>query len=361
MPRPAAKRTASTEAREYSGRGGVDHDPDDGFEIDDSPVESTIEGLAAQEISAGPDAGGERLDKWLATQVPAYSRARLQQWIVDGFVTVNGRAAPVRQPVWAGDRIHVRPQASAEETAFRAEDVPLAVVHEDAAILVIDKPAGLVVHPGSGNWSGTVLNGLLHRDPALASVPRAGIVHRLDKDTSGLMVVARTLAAQTDLVRQLQARTVGRTYLAIVRGEPPAEGRVALSIGRDRRDRTRMAAFDPATHADDSGIRPAATNFTTLSTREGPKGLVTSLVRCRLETGRTHQIRVHLQAIGHPLVGDATYGGHDPRVTFGRQALHAWRLGLNHPDDGLSMVWTAPPPADFQMLAATLGHDLEPE
>ncbi len=306
---------------------------------------------------AGPEADGGRLDKWLATRLPDYSRSRLQRWIGDGHVRIGGRTAQVRDAVHDGDEVVVAPQPKADESAFVAEDVPLAIVHEDAALIVIDKRAGLVVHPAAGNWHGTVLNGLLHHDPSLGGVPRAGIVHRLDKDTSGLMVVAKTIEAQTDLVRQLQARTVGRTYLAIVHGTPPPAGRIDRPIGRDPRERTRMAAFAPGRDGP-TGAKPAATRFETLASADVGAGRTVSLVVCRLETGRTHQIRVHLQALGHPLVGDATYGGARGPLPFGRQALHAWRLALIHPATHAGQAWRADPPDDFAALAATIGFDL---
>ena len=315
-------------------------------------------------LTAGGEADGGRLDKWLAARLSDYSRSRIQRWIADGHVTIDGRVAVIRDAVHRGDRVTVAPQPSDVEGAFVAEDIPLAVVHEDDALMVIDKPAGLVVHPAAGNWSGTLLNGLLHRDPALAGVPRAGIVHRLDKDTSGLMVVARTLTAQTDLVRQLQARTVGRTYLALVHGTPPVSGRVDWPIGRDPRERTRMAVFKPLRHEsmrhqpERSGTKPAATRFETLATVPVGQGRTASLVLCRLETGRTHQIRVHLQALGHPLIGDGTYGGAHAAVPFGRQALHAWRLGLIHPVSRAPLAWQAAPPDDFKRLVERLGIDL---
>jgi 23S rRNA pseudouridine1911/1915/1917 synthase len=232
------------------------------------------------------------------------------------------------------------------------------LVYEDETLLVIDKPAGLVVHPAAGNWSGTVLKGLLHRDPAAAALPRAGIVHRLDKETSGLMVVARTLTAQTDLVRQLQARTVKRTYIALVWGRTYDEGTIDAPIGRDPRERTRMAIIHT------SSGKPSRTHFRTLATVPLGRSFV-SMVRCQLETGRTHQIRVHFESIGHPLVGDpvyyrATQRGQRPAVRVSlpvpleRQALHAYKLGLVHPVTGKAVSWTAPPPEDLQALIDAL-------
>ncbi len=353
MPLPA-----SIEARDYS------RWPDD--EADGDVVEGDAEGAVARgpdtRLVAGAEAEGGRLDKWLASRLTTYSRARIQRWIGDGHVTIGDRVATARDAVWPGDEVRVEPQASDDETAFVAEDIALDIVHEDDALIVIDKRAGLVVHPAAGNWRGTLLNGLLHHAPALAGVPRAGIVHRLDKDTSGLMVVARTLEAQTDLVRQLQQRSVGRTYLAIVHGTPPPSGRIDRPIGRDPRDRTRMTSFTlpRASEPERAGAKPAATRFETIASVEVAKGRAASLVVCKLETGRTHQIRVHLQAIGHPLVGDPTYGRAGGPIPFGRQALHAWRLALLHPTTGASMAWQAAMPADMAGLARSIGLPTQP-
>ncbi len=347
------------EAPEYS-RWLADDADDEAVETSsEAPGARAADGSGRVLLTAGDEAAGDRLDKWLATRLSSYSRGRIQRWIGDGHVRIGGRVAGVRDPVWKDDEVEVTPQSSDDENAFTPEPVPLDIVHEDDSLIVLDKRAGLVVHPAAGNWTGTVLNGLLHHDPSLASVPRAGIVHRLDKDTSGLMVVARSVVAQTDLVRQLQARTVGRTYLAIAHGTTPKSGRIAWPIGRDPRERTRMTAFAPRPGTEDrSGAKPAATRFETLAST-GASGEGTSLLVCRLETGRTHQIRVHLQALGHPLLGDATYGGRRGPVPFARQALHAWHLRLMHPRSGLAMAWTASPPPDFADLAATLGFDLD--
>lgn len=324
-------------------------------------------GTALDPVSfvAGDEADGGRLDKWLARRMPSYSRGRIQRWIGDGHVRIDGRVGATRDPVWKGANVRVAIQSSDEENAFLPEDIALDIVHEDDALLVLNKRAGLVVHPASGNWSGTVLNGLLHHAPSLAAVPRAGIVHRLDKDTSGLMVVAKTVVAQTDLVRQLQARSVGRTYVAIVHGAAPKSGRIAWPIGRDPRDRTRMTAFKPQPTAHPaylegrSGAKPAATRFETLASIELVRGDSVSLIVCRLETGRTHQIRVHLQALGHPLVGDATYGGRRGQLAFDRQALHAWHLRLVHPSTKRPMAWRADVPADLHELASRAGFDID--
>jgi 23S rRNA pseudouridine1911/1915/1917 synthase len=218
--------------------------------------------------------------------------------------------------------------------------MPLSIVYEDEALAVIDKPAGLVVHPGSGHWDGTLANALLHHSPQLARVPRAGIVHRLDKDTSGLLVVAKTPTAQTDLVRQLQARTVRREYLALVHGPVARDGSIDAPIARHPVKRTSMAVV--------SSGKPAVTHY---EVRE--RFAHCTLLACRLETGRTHQIRVHLAALHHPLVGDPTYGRRRG-VTFHRQALHAWRLGLVHPLTRKPIVWRSPLPQDLAALLESL-------
>jgi 23S rRNA pseudouridine1911/1915/1917 synthase len=226
------------------------------------------------------------------------------------------------------------------DSANRPEPIDLAIVHEDADLLVIDKPAGLVVHPGSGNWAGTLLNALLHHSPAAASLPRAGIVHRLDKDTSGLLVVAKTEPAQAALVRQLQSRTVKRTYLALARGLVARAGKVDAPIGRHPVHRTRMAVV--------ASGKPAVTHF-----RVRERFAAHSLLECDLETGRTHQIRVHLASIGHPLEGDGVYGGRGER-RFPRQALHAWKLAFDHPRTGEPVAFESPLPGDFRALLESL-------
>ncbi len=239
--------------------------------------------------------------------------------------------------------IMVQPALSPDETAFRPEAIALQVVYEDATLIVIDKPAGLVVHPGSGNWAGTMLNALLAHAPQLATVPRAGIVHRLDKDTSGLLVVAKTLTAQTDLVRQLQARSVKREYRAVVHGTVARNGKIEGAIGRDPRNRTRMAVT--------AAGKPAVTHYTVLE--KLPRA---SVLACRLETGRTHQIRVHLQKLGHPIWGDPVYGPRNAPAlpAIKRQALHAEKLALTHPDTAEIIEWQSPLPDDMQQLIAAL-------
>lgn len=288
------------------------------------------------------DCGG-RLDKVLSTRVPQYSRSRIQQWIEAGHVTVDGRSARARMTVLGDEVVTMTPQTAPEENAFRPEAMALQIVYEDKAVLVLDKPAGLVVHPAAGNWSGTLLNGLLHHCPGLAGVPRAGIVHRLDKDTSGLMVVAKTLEAQIDLVRQLQARTVRRRYLALVWGAPPSSGVVDGAMARHPRDRIRMAV------SESMAAKPAITHYRRLAVGM-LGGRAVSLMHCRLETGRTHQIRVHMQSLGFALVGDALYGRAHLMPFFPRQALHAWRLGLVHPASGRQCEWEVGLPQDVAEL-----------
>lgn len=300
---------------------------------------------------------GVRLDKALAQLFPDFSRSRLQSWIEAGRITVNGAPVKLRDKAIPGAAVQVMPDLLPEQLAFLPEPIALDVVYEDVALAVIDKPAGMVVHPAAGNWSATLLNGLLYRYRDAAGLPRAGIVHRLDKDTSGLMVVARSLIAHTDLVRQLQARTVKRRYLALVWGKLPASGTIDAPIGRDPRDRLRMAVVPGAAG------KAARTHFTTLM--QGVLGgQAVTAVQCDLDTGRTHQIRVHFAHIGHPLLGDPLYGatrkqrnreGGELPGGFARQALHAWQLGLIHPDTGEPLDWCARLPTDIAQLAYALG------
>lgn len=317
-----------------------------GLESDDD-VDNTAEPLVF-EVTGFP--AGERLDKVLASLIDSVSRARLQKWIEAGAVLVNGEAAyGVRFKVADGDELVVTPQAAPEDTAYVPEDgIDFDVVYEDEDILVVNKPAGLVVHPAAGHWGGTLLNGLLFRYPELSRVSRAGIVHRLDKETSGLMVVARTEAARTDLVRQLQARTVGREYWALVLGLAPEAGFVDRSIGRDPRSPVKFCCRGG------QGSRPAKTRVRLVeSTRIA--GRMVSWVACRLETGRTHQIRVHLTSVGLPLVGDPFYRTNASSLpeeagvvaAFSRQALHASRLILKHPGTGETCEWFVEPPEDM--------------
>jgi 23S rRNA pseudouridine1911/1915/1917 synthase len=299
---------------------------------------------AARALRVPDEDAGLRFDLGLARLWPRHSRSRLQAWIREGRAWIDGEI--VREPrrkLRGGERVELDEAPDERTLALRPEAIALNIVYEDEAILVIDKPAGLVVHPGSGNWSGTLLNALLHHDPALESVPRAGIVHRLDKDTSGLMVVARTWQAQTDLVRQLAARTVKRYYHALARGGITHGGTVDAPIGRHPTQRTRMAVIGKG--------KPARTHY-----RIVERFIDCTLIECALETGRTHQIRVHLAFIEHPLVGDPVYGGGPSRVPagppFSRQGLHARRLGLTHPVTGAPMRWKSEMPEDMLELIA---------
>ena len=297
-------------------------------------------GDAELSVTLQPDVAGLRLDQALARALPEFSRSRLRQWIEAGRVTFDGATVEPTRKVWGNETLVVRPLADPATATALPEAIALRVVHEDGTLIVIDKPAGLVTHPGSGNWTGTLQNALLHHAPELAAVPRSGIVHRLDKDTSGLLVVARTLQAQTDLVRQLQARTVHREYFALATGDIAQGGTIDAPIGRHPAHRTTMAVVP-------SG-RPARTHYAVVE-RFGD----VTLLACRLETGRTHQIRVHLAALGHPLVGDPAYG-RKTAIAFGRQALHARRLRLVHPLTRTECEWESPLPADFAELLAWL-------
>lgn len=302
---------------------------------------------------------GERLDKVLAKIFPEFSRNRLQAWIEAQRVRVDGTPVKIRQIVQLGATIECMPDLLPEQLAFTQQPISLKIVYEDETLVVIDKPAGLVVHPAAGNWNGTILNGLLHRyGDAAAELPRAGIVHRLDKETSGLMIVARTLEAQIELVRQLKERTVKRRYLALVWGEMPDAGTIDAPIGRHSRERTRMSVV---THA---AGKAARTHFRRVNTTVW-QGQPVSTIQCDLETGRTHQIRVHCAYAGHPLLGDPVYG-HTIRGKrsvmpplpgkFSRQALHAWQLGLIHPHTGHTMQWSADIPNDMGELIAALRY-----
>lgn len=308
------------------------------------------------------DHAGMRLDQSAAQLFGEYSRERLKDWIKDGRLTVDGRPGKPRDKVAGGERLAL--EAALEvETPAAPEDIPLAIVYEDAALLVVDKPAGLVVHPGAGNPGGTLMNALLHHCPDLNLLPRAGIVHRIDKDTSGLLVVAKTLPAHTDLTEQLADKTVYREYEAIVSGVMTGGGTIDAPIDRHPADRTRMAVVRRR-HDEDERGRDAVTHYRVLARFRGH-----THVKVQLETGRTHQIRVHMSHIGHPLVGDPVYGGRmrlpkggSPEMIqavqhFPRQALHARRLGLAHPVTGEAMSWESPLPADMQELLAILAAD----
>ena len=325
-----------------------DHDTDASEATDAAPD--------APRSARVPDAlAGRRFDAVLAELFPEYSRSRLSAWVKSGDVLLDGATVRPREAVRAGQEVvltaTLEPQVSAGP-----EDIPLSVLYEDAEVLVIDKPAGLVVHPGAGNHTGTLVNALLFRDPAIAAVPRAGIVHRLDKDTSGVMVVARTLQAQTALVAQLSAREVHRQYLAVVVGALVSGGTVSEPIDRHPRDRLRMAVREDG--------REATTHY-----RLQERFRAHTALECRLETGRTHQIRVHMAHLKHPIVGDPLYGGplKLPRGAsdelaaalrgFKRQALHAQVLEFVHPATGEPVRCEAPLPDDLQALLRELRTD----
>lgn len=297
---------------------------------------------------------GLRLDVVLAKLMPDYSRSRLTLWIKNGAVLVDDSLPEPRLKILGHEKIVITIPDDAH-THFEAEDIPLSILYEDDTILVVNKPAGLVVHPAVGNWTGTLLNGLLHHCPDLATLPRAGIVHRLDKDTSGLMVVAKTLPAQTHLVEQLQARTVSRIYRAVANGIVPFDGKIETQIGRNPHNRLKMAVVH-------FGGKPAITHVRVLDRFESH-----SYIECKLETGRTHQIRVHMAEAGHSLLGDQTYGNPRHPVSnelrpivqaFTRQALHAYKLALIHPKTGVRMAWQCRLPDDMKSLLSTLrGED----
>lgn len=298
-----------------------------------------------------------RLDQALAAMLPAYSRSRLQEWLKAGRLRVNGQIRRPRDAVVGGETV-TGELVLETETVAAAQDIPLDIRYEDADLLVLDKPAGLVAHPAAGNRDGTLVNALLHHAPELATLPRAGLVHRLDKDTTGLLVVARSLRAHAALVEQLQARRIEREYLAVVNGVPVAGGTVDAPVGRHPVDRQRMAVT--------AGGKPAVTHYRVLR-----RFRAHALLRVKLETGRTHQIRVHMAHVRLPLLGDPVYGGR-PRVPpdasprcietiqlFRRQALHAERLALMHPITGERLEWRAELPADLAELLAVLSEDAD--
>jgi 23S rRNA pseudouridine1911/1915/1917 synthase len=301
--------------------------------------------VAPMSATVPAELGGLRLDQALVRLFPQYSRNRLQEWLRSGHIRVEGKSAlSASDAVSGGENVVLEPPP-APDAAPKAQRMPLKIVYEDAQLIVIDKPAGLVVHPGAGVPDRTLLNALLAHAPALAGVPRAGIVHRLDKDTSGLLVVAKTVSAQADLVKQLAERSMRRVYLAVVQGDPPASGVIDAPLGRDVRTRTRMAV----THRG----KPSRTSYRVLE-RYGRA----ALVECRLETGRTHQIRVHFQHIRHPLIGDIVYRrGTRHGMAFPRQALHAAELSLTHPASQQSMTWRSALPRDLKRLVESLRHD----
>jgi 23S rRNA pseudouridine1911/1915/1917 synthase len=304
------------------------------------------------------DLAGQRLDAALARLLPQHSRTRIKGWIDAGQVRVGRLPCKPRDIVVAGSRVSVRMGVDAPATGeARPESIPLTLLHEDGEVLVVDKPVGMVVHPGAGNPSHTLQNALLGLDPALAAVPRAGIIHRLDKDTSGLLVVARTVAAHTSLTRQLMARSIAREYLAVCVGVPTAGGTVDQPIGRHRSDRLRMAIRQDG--------RPAVSHYRVLERYRAH-----SYLNVKLETGRTHQIRVHLSHLGYPIAGDQRYGGRlaQPKGAtakllatlrgFKRQALHAASLAFEHPRSGKRLTVQSAVPADFAGLLGALREDV---
>lgn len=310
-----------------------------------------MQALADIAVDIPTELGGLRIDQALAALLPEYSRSRLQDWIKQGLVLVDGSPISAKQRITGGEHVSLRPRMPATTTSA-AEEIPLRIVHEDEDILIIDKPDGLVVHPAAGHAAGTLLNALLNHAPDLASLPRCGIVHRIDKDTTGLLMVARTLRAHKALVDQLQARSVHREYLALVQGTPVAGGTVDLPIGRHPVDRKRFAVVPAG--------KPAITHYRIERRFAGH-----TLLRIKLETGRTHQIRVHMTHLHYPLVGDPSYGrlrlpagASDATIdalrAFHRQALHAAVLGLVHPATGQYRQWTSPLPDDFRQLLEAL-------
>ncbi len=302
---------------------------------------------------------GRRLDQALAEIFPDYSRSRLKQWLEEGYIQVDGKQLRPKEKVWGGETV-VLDVVMTPQQEYVAQEIPLDIVYEDEHLLVINKPAGLVVHPGSGNPDGTMLNALLHHAPGLVNIPRAGIVHRIDKETTGLLVVAKTLPAQTALVEQLQERAFEREYDAVAVGVMTAGGRVDEPIGRHPVDRTRMAVVHNG--------KEAVTHYRVAERFRGH-----TYIKVKLETGRTHQIRVHMAYRQYPLVGDPVYGGRlkfpkgcteelrQALQGFKRQALHASRLGLVHPATGEYMEWHAELPEDMQSLLAVLREDSKAE
>lgn len=297
-----------------------------------------------RELVIPDEQGGQRLDLALSALLPEFSRNRIQNWIRARKISVDDAFGTTRMKVSGGESVRVEVEPDPGATPDAPEAIPLDGVFEDSMLLVINKPAGLVVHPGSGNRQGTMLNALLHWVPQVAELPRAGIVHRLDKDTSGLLVVAKALKSHTDLVRQLQARTVKREYLALVYGEVDRGGTVEAPLARDPHNRTKRTVHSQG--------KEAVTHYDVVERFPG-----ITLLRCKLETGRTHQIRVHMQHVGHPLVGDTVYNASRRshlKIAFARQALHAERLGLIHPVTQAFMQWECPLPDDFASLLKAL-------
>lgn len=337
-----------------------DDEFDDDMALDVNPADvehdESVASLSSS-VTLPDEARGMRMDQAIAQAFPDYSRSRLTAWLKDGKISVNGvTCVPQRTPVEGGEQVELLVEPE-RQTEAAPENIPLNVVYSDEHIIVINKPAGLVVHPGAGNASGTLMNALLHHFPELRLLPRAGIVHRLDKDTSGLLVIARSLPAHKTLIEALSDRDMHREYMAVAQGILVAGGTVELPIGRHPRERTRMAVTENG--------REAITHY-----RVAEKFRQHTLLRVQLETGRTHQIRVHMAHLKLPLLGDPDYGGRlrlpkgasDTLIEvlrgFRRQALHAARLELEHPATGELMAWEAPIPADMQLLINLLREDL---
>lgn len=307
-----------------------------------------------------PEFSGQRIDRVLAQLFPQWSRSVLCTWLKEGIILVNQQSYKPNTKVWGGEHIVFESLPDTSTTQHQAEDIPLEILFEDNDILVLNKPAGLIVHPGAGNPEGTLLNALLHHDNIFQQLPRAGIVHRLDKDTSGVMIVAKSLEAHTVLVRQMQARDIQRQYLALVYGRLIAGKTISTGYGRDPRNRIKMAVC--------ANGKPAITEF--MIKKRYP---FTTLLQVLLHTGRTHQIRVHMAHINHPIVGDPIYHGRntlkagmsaslrETLTTFNRQALHAETLALHHPITGISLAFSAPIPHDFETLLTILEQEGDDE
>ncbi|SEQ78676.1 23S rRNA pseudouridine1911/1915/1917 synthase [Nitrosomonas sp. Nm51] len=319
---------------------------DDDYNVNPLSASWGEDGESCIHLQIPVDCAGLRLDQALSRQLPGWSRNRIQTWIAQARVKLDNQSCTAKQKVWGNEHIRVYPYFNEPPSVHGPEAIALNIIHEDNTMIVVNKPAGMVVHPGNGNRQGTLLNALLHHAPQLENVPRAGIVHRLDKDTSGLLVVAKTVETQIRLVRQLQQRTMKREYLALVLGQVNQAGTVDAPIGRHPTHRTKMAVT--------SRGKPARTHFKPIESLTG-----CSLLQCSLETGRTHQIRVHMHSIHHSLVGDPVYGG-KPKKTiaeigrllaeFPRQALHAWQLALTHPENAQTVHWQAELPDDLTTL-----------
>lgn len=328
------------------------------FKVGEYTVNSGVVMNSEKQITAVPEElAGLRLDQALARMFPEYSRSRLKEWLLAGAITVNGESPRPRDPVAGGETVTLEPLVEREVRAA-PEPIQLDVVYEDDDLLVVNKAAGLVVHPGAGNPGGTLMNGLLHHSPQLEEVPRAGIIHRIDKDTTGLLLVAKSLPAHTALVRQLAEREISRNYLAVCNGVLTGGGTIDQPIGRHPGDRKRMSVQQNG--------KPAVTHYTVLE-----RFRAFTYISVKLETGRTHQIRVHFAWRRHALVGDPVYGGRlalpkgatqpliDTLRRFKRQALHATRLAFEHPTTGRSLELEVPPPADLENLLDVMRKDAE--